>query len=96
MDKQIIRTVMRRATLQTRQPRLCLPILERFFARLEDGETPPAIKVCRGVIVDGNHRYVAGMVFGKLPDTLEWLERTNPPRIVPWDQVELDPVDWEA
>jgi len=27
-------------------------------------------KSCRGVIVDGNHSYVEGMVFGTPPDTL--------------------------
>jgi hypothetical protein len=33
---------------------------------------PPTIKVDNGIIVDGNHRHVAGRVFGKAPSIQPW------------------------
>jgi len=39
-----------------------------YVARLNAGEIAPPIKRDGNVIVDGNHRYIAGLVQGTLPD----------------------------
>ena len=41
------------------------PMVERYVRMLEAGETPPPIKVDGNIIVDGNHSYIAGRLFGK-------------------------------
>jgi len=90
----ILKTLLRSAILKTRQEKVSVPMIQRYFDRLSDGDIPPAIKVANGVIVEGNHRFLAGLAFGKLPNTQSWTERSNPGPIVPWDQVVFDPVDY--
>lgn len=41
------------------------PAVENYVRRLEADEVAPAIKADGKVIVDGNHRYVAGRLVGK-------------------------------
>lgn len=44
-----------------------LKILEYYLHWLELGDLAPAIKVDGKIIVDGNHRYVAGRIAGQEP-----------------------------
>jgi len=37
-----------------------LPAIQRYIDRLNAGEQAPPIKMDGNVIVDGNHRYIAG------------------------------------
>ena len=94
LDVRMLRTALKRAVLKTRQQNMCLPFIQRNYDLLEGGSEPPSILVCNGVIVDGNHRYVAGIAFGRIPPMREWAEQSNPPPIVPWDQVFFDPTEW--
>lgn len=54
---------------------------------------PPPIKVDGNIIVDGNHRYVAGRVYGQEPPITPW-PGGNPSSVIPWDDVKIDPQDW--
>ena len=48
-----------------------------------------------GVIIEGNHRYVAGRVFGKEPSTSSGtLSPSSKPLVKPIQNIKLDPLDW--
>lgn len=89
-----LKTLLKSAALKTRQPGVSVPMLQRYYDRLGEGDKPPAIKVADGVIVEGNHRYLAGLAFGKLPEIQEWTASSSAGPIVPWANVNFDPVDW--
>lgn len=42
-------------------------MVQRYVRMLENGSVAPPIKVANGIIVEGNHRYVAGRLFGVEP-----------------------------
>jgi len=53
---------------KTTQNAVSLPAIQRYVDRLNAGEKAPPIKMDSNVIVDGNHRYIAGKVQGTLPE----------------------------
>jgi RHS repeat-associated protein len=91
-----IRSVMVDAPLKTHQPSVSVPAIRRYVDRLAAGETPPAIKVDNGIIVDGNHRYIAGRLFGveppQTPGVLSNFKTSQP--TLNWRDVFLDAADW--
>lgn len=90
-----IRQAMKDAPLKTDQRAVSVPAIRRYVDRLAAGETPPPIKVDDGVVVDGNHRYIAGRLFGKEPPITPGARpthRTGPG--LSWDDMKLDPTDW--
>jgi hypothetical protein len=62
-----IRQALEGSEIRTTQGGISIPKVERFVRRLEAGDVPPPIKVDKGIIVEGNHRYVAGRLFGREP-----------------------------
>jgi hypothetical protein len=71
-----------------------LPKVQNYVQRLLNGETPPGIKVDAGMVVDGNHRYIAGRILGRETPTVPWAGG-RPERAVPWDQLKIDPNPWD-
>ena len=68
MTEEVIRNAMKDAPLKSQQRGgISLPRVREFVDKLNAGETPPAIKVDNGMIVEGNHRYIAGRIVGKEP-----------------------------
>ena len=57
------------------------------------GEIAPAIKVDGNMIVDGNHRYIAGRILGQEPAIQEWVGG-RPGSAVPWEALPIDPKAW--
>ncbi len=89
----VIRAAMKNAPLRTQQRSISVPIVQRYVDMLARGSKAPPIKVSDNVIVDGNHRYVAGRVFGTEPAQIQWMHaRSQASRS--WDDIFLDPVDW--
>lgn len=88
-----VRAAMKNAPLKTQQGKVSLPIIRRNVQLLREGKTPPPIKVDNGIVVDGNHRYIAGRIVGKEPPIQEWLGG-RPNDVVPWDKIFIDLVDW--
>jgi len=79
--------------MQTLQGKVSLPMVERYVRMLEAGKAPPPIQVADGVIVNGNHRYVAGRVFGvEPPVTPHRMPSAGVPK--PIQQTIVDSVDW--
>ena len=69
VDEATIRRALAGSNMRTMQPSVSLPRVQQNVARLRAGETPGPITVYENIIVDGNHRYVAGRVFGLEPST---------------------------
>ena len=54
----------------------------------------PQIKVDRNVIVEGNHRYVAGKIVGILPNAVHGaLSLSNIPQVKPMSETVVDLFD---
>lgn len=82
---------MKDAPLKSQQAGgVSLPRVQQYVDRLLAGETPPAIKVDGRMIVDGNHRYVAGRVVGHEPSIQQWLGG-RPGDVVTWDKLPINP-----
>lgn len=67
VDEAAIRRALAGSNMRTMQPSVSLPRVQQNVKRLRAGETPGPITVYENIIVDGNHRYVAGRVFGVEP-----------------------------
>jgi hypothetical protein len=58
-----IRAVASNSTMVSLQPRVSAPRIQTYIDMIEMGNMPPPIKVSEDVIiVDGNHRYIAGLL----------------------------------
>ena len=84
------------STMKTLQGEVSLPMVQRYVKMLEAGSISPAIKVASGVIVEGNHRYVAGRLFGVEPAIVPGaMSPSQASRVVPIQQTKVNPVDWD-
>ncbi|MEQ5209033.1 RHS repeat-associated core domain-containing protein, partial [Proteus sp. fly-1067] len=70
VTSEIIQGALKGDTMQTVQGSVSLPAIQRYVDRLLKGDVAPPIKVDGNVIVEGNHRYVAGKIVGKIPETV--------------------------
>ncbi|HVJ20055.1 MAG TPA: hypothetical protein VM686_31790 [Polyangiaceae bacterium] len=69
VTENVIREAMKDAPLMSQQAGgVSLPRIQANVNKLLAGEVAPAIKVDGKMIVDGNHRYIAGRIFGREPD----------------------------
>ncbi|WP_437961583.1 FG-GAP-like repeat-containing protein [Sorangium sp. So ce119] len=94
VTEQTIREAMKDAPFASQQARgVSLPMVQRYVDKLIAGEVAPAIKVDGRMIVDGNHRYVAGRVFGQEPAIQPWAGG-RPERLVPWENIPVNPEMW--
>jgi hypothetical protein len=89
------RSAMQGAPLQTQQNAVSLPMINDYAKRLSNGEIPPAIKVDKGMIVDGNHRYIASRVVGVDIPQINW-SGGNPNTFYNWSNIKFDPSYWSA
>jgi len=93
VTKDVIREAVRNAPLRTQQDSVSLPVIQRYVNRLGAGEIPPAIKVDQGIIVDGNHRYIASRIMGMEIKQLDWLGgRAN--KAMDLVKIFISPNDW--
>lgn len=95
VNAETIRTALQDATIKTTQDAVSIPAVERYVRMLESGSSAPPIKVDNGVIVDGNHTYTAGRVFGVEPPQIPGvLSPSQISEIKPIQEIKLDPTDW--
>jgi hypothetical protein len=89
-----LKIAMKNAPLVTHQKSVSVPAVNRYIDKLSAGSVPPAIKVADGVIIEGNHRYVAGYVLGKVPPVVPYIDvRKNDP-VFTFSEIDYDPADW--
>ena len=82
----IIRQYMSRSPLRTQQTSVDIGLVRRYVDDLLEGAQFPSIKVDDGIVVQGNHRYIASLLTGiDIPFT-EWVGG-RPDRVVPWSEV---------
>jgi RHS repeat-associated protein len=93
VTESMIRQVMKDAPLKTQQGSVSLPAIQRYVDMLLKGDIAPAIKVENGIIVDGNHRYIAGRLLGQEP-TIQFYSGGNTSQVKSWMDVFIDTVDW--
>ena len=94
VTEQVIREAMKGAPLASQQAGgVSLPKVQGFVDDLLAGRTAPPIKVDGAMIVDGNHRYIAGRILGKEPGIQPWLGG-RPESAVPWNELPIDPKAW--
>jgi hypothetical protein len=63
------------------------PRIRRYAMRLCAGEVPPDITIDGALIVDGHHRYLAGIVYGRPPPSRPGVAGTTKPH-VEWEEAE--------
>ena len=91
----VIRAALKGSTMRTMQPAVSGPAVERYVRRLESGEIPPAIQVDNDIIVEGNHRYAAGRVFGQEPvQSPGTAAPSQAAGAYPISEIKVDPFDW--
>jgi hypothetical protein len=94
VTEQMIRKAMKDAPLSSQQAGgISLPKVQQYVDKLLKGEVAPAIKVDGKIIVDGNHRYVAGRILGQEPAIQTWAGG-NQSRVIPWEKLPISPNDW--
>jgi hypothetical protein len=91
----MIRDAMADAPLQTQQGAVSLPKVQSAVDQLAAGSPAPPIRVDGSIIVDGNHRYIAGQIMGQPPAVQPW-SGGNPARVIPWWKQVIDPTDWDG
>ncbi len=62
-----IRMVVANSPLLTVQQKVSVPVVAHYVQMLEDGSGAPPVDMDGNVIVNGNHRMVAGLLCDKLP-----------------------------
>lgn len=90
-----IAKALKGSTMKTIQGEVSLPMIERYVKMLESGSVSPPIKVANGVIIDGNHRYIAGRLFGVEPAVVPGaMSPSQLSRVVPIQKTKVSIVDW--
>jgi RHS repeat-associated protein len=83
------------ATLRTPQTAISAPMVNRYIDMLRAGTDPAPIQVDGDIIVGGNHRYAAGLLEGKLPDTTPWTaSSTQVKDAKPFKEITVSPNDF--
>lgn len=95
MTESSVASALENSSMKTAQTSVSFPAVKRYVKKLEAGSKAPAIKVDNGVIVEGNHRFVAGRVYGVEPAQVPGtLPRGYRPYIQPVENLKIDPVDY--
>ncbi|RZJ90369.1 MAG: RHS repeat-associated core domain-containing protein, partial [Chryseobacterium sp.] len=95
VTEDIIVEALQGSNMQTLQGKVSLPMVQRYVKMLENGSTAPPIKVANGIIVEGNHRYVAGRIFGLEPQQTPYtISPSQSSRAIPMSNTKVDLSDW--
>jgi len=81
------------AKLLATQKRISGPMIQDYHKKLGEGKIPPPIKIENNLIIEGHHRYLAGMIFGKLPESIPWTAPFSVDKIF-WKEIIVDEIDW--
>ena len=93
VTEPMIRQAMADAPLESQQGAVSLPRVQSYVDQLAAGSEAPPIKVGGSIIVDGNHRYIAGRILGQEPAIQPW-PGGSAARVVPWWEQVVDPSEW--
>ncbi|PIR19440.1 MAG: hypothetical protein COV48_01995, partial [Elusimicrobia bacterium CG11_big_fil_rev_8_21_14_0_20_64_6] len=88
-----IRAAVLRSEMKTLQPSISSPGVQTYVDMIENGLLPSPIKTAGDLIVDGNHRYIAGLLCGIEVDRTPGTAPLSLPRY-PIRQIKIDELDW--
>jgi RHS repeat-associated protein len=90
-----IQAALKGSPMTTAQSAVSLPAVANYVQKIEAGMVAPAIKVDGKIIVEGNHRYVAGRLAGKEPaQTAGTASPSQVRQAKPIENIKVDPTDW--
>jgi RHS repeat-associated protein len=85
-----VRPLLNASPMLTLQPTVSLNAIQSWVTEIEAGAPTPPIQVDGNVIVDGNHRYIAGLLCGKPVPIQPWTAPLTRPRM-PLRNLEIQP-----
>ncbi|MCC9070164.1 RHS repeat-associated core domain-containing protein [Flavobacterium sp. F-65] len=95
VTEESIAKALKGSNMRTAQGAVSIPAVERYVRMLENGSVPPPIKVAGDIIVDGNHRYIAGRLVGTTPPTVPGsISASQANKVVPIQNTVATKVDW--
>ncbi|QMN62086.1 hypothetical protein HVW67_06105 [Citrobacter freundii] len=80
--------------LMTLQQNVSVSAIAAYTEMLENGSVPPPVEMDKDVIVEGNHRMVAGLLCDTFPPVTPGTRPLTVP-IYPFSQINPDIDDWE-
>ncbi|QIA75991.1 hypothetical protein FEE42_00735 [Rodentibacter caecimuris] len=90
-----IKDVTKNTPYYTLQSGVSIPMLRDYTLLIEQGSVPPAIKMDNNVIVEGNHRMVAGLLCDQIPPIAPGVVPPSQTyRIKPLKDIVPDIKDW--
>lgn len=81
--------------LKPTHERLCYPVVERIFKKMNIGIKFTGIKVDGNIIIDGHHRYLASLLAGITLDRYP-SHKTSATKISEWKTVNFVEDDWDT
>ena len=92
---QNIKKVTANTPYFTLQRSVSIPAISRYTALIERGSAAPPVKMAGNIIVDGNHRMVAGLLCNQTPNSIPATAPSEAakPRI-PLKDIQPDHADW--
>ncbi|WP_373820166.1 RHS repeat domain-containing protein [Glaesserella sp.] len=91
---QNIASVTANTPYLTLQRNVSMPAaIARYTALIEAGSVAPPVKMDGNIIVDGNHRMVAGLLCDQIPTSIPATAPISKPRI-PLSEIYPSPFDW--
>ena len=94
MKEEEIKNKLIRCNYFPTQPKVSLVNILEYVQMLKDGSPAPAIKVDENLIIDGHHRFIAGVIFGKLPEEIPWTKAFST-KALNWKDIIFDNVLWK-
>jgi hypothetical protein len=76
------------------QRSISLPIIYRMYHKMRLGIKFPEIKVCKNIIIDGHHRYLASKIASIDLQKIKFSEVNNL-ESKRWDELLFDGTDWD-
>lgn len=88
-----IKKVVANTSYQTNQRSVSVPAVARYTAMIEAGSIAPPVYMDSMLIVEGNHRMVAGLLCEQLPPIQPWASSLSKPRYL-FSDIIPDVSDW--
>ena len=81
--------------LQPTQQRICLPIIQRIYRKMQIGVKFENINVDNLLLINGHHRYICALLLQKELSTNDWKSPPNVMKLL-WIDIVIDSNDWES
>jgi RHS repeat-associated protein len=90
---ELIQKVVEGCTYRCQQTNVSIPVIQNYVNRSLSGEIPPAIRMEGNVLVDGVHRFIAGLITGTPAPIQSWIAPRSA-TLYDISRIYGDPTDW--